>query len=557
MKRWFCIFFLLVGTANATTYYISSAGDNSDGLTWAKGFIHADSLNNHMAGGDTALIGDIDSYDMQLVPPTGGSYADRTVYACSTFTTDSSWTGKPRISNASLISTWTLQSGNLYWAAYTPGAGNCGGKNNWSQAYVMTQNDSLLVPRSSKAAVTQAGMFYHDGDSVFCWAFGGGDPDAKTMRIACSPTVLINSNTQDHLLFWGLELTHGEPGVVQFEMSADSVRIEHCNLRFAGSPSGENPAIVRSEIFTSQGWGEYSAVLACSLSSIYPVDGTPPNFSGSATIMRGAGAILYTQRFMTFDSCVFFDLPGPGVYWKMATGAVDGTAAKGNVVKNSEFLFSDVGQANDGMGCGVITGSQAMQDSIYGNTFLGMTQAGIQFGNANGADSGGHFACNNSFDSCTKAIWIYKPISEGGTNIIKYNVGSNRATSGFRDYIPEYPGVIDFWAADASTEAKQSIDSNMWIDGAAPDTFLTECDGAAGDWDDWQACGFDVNGDSTGTGFDDPANGDWDRTGVSNEMNVTYGGRTWIIYGANQPPPDSTVVEITGDVEITGNVQIE
>jgi len=78
------------------------------------------------------------------------------------------------------------------------------------------------------------------------------------------------------------------------------------------------------------------------------------------------------------------------------------------------------------------------------------------------------------------------------------------------------------------------IDSNMYYVA----TFSGWClpDGG-NNWTHWKTtCGFDVRGSNgVNPGFTNPGSGDFSRSSSSQEMNVTYGGKTWTRFGAWQP----------------------
>lgn len=560
MKNWLCIFLLLLaGNAGATTYYISSAGDNSDGLTWAKAWTHADSLNANMSGGDTALIGNVASYGMKFVPPNGGTFSDRTVIACSTFTTDTSFM-YPIISSGELVTSWTdttIGGQAMNKATWDGLASDCFGDND--NAYTMTQNDSLMIPRETKAAIDQAGMFYHDdaNTTVYAWLYGSADPDIETMRITCRPTIHF-TDTSNHILFYGLDVQLGKQGVVVYSAGADSVYFEHCNFFGSGQSSGENPAVIMSRNFHSGGeWGEWNNYAACSISSSYAVTGDPPYWSSISDLHRGAGAILYTQRYMVFDSCVFFDLPGPGVYWKMGVTVTGDNRAVGNVVKNSHFWGnSGRGQA-DAFSQGVVIGSMPYKDSVYDNILENIVESGVLVGNTIGAgnNEGHHMILNNTFYDCGMFVHFWKPnIDTDSTCFVKYNVGYARwEDAPTLDCL----GSLTFCSGLANMEDEFSIDSNIWY--SPSDTFLTECNTGTGGWTRWTAtCGFDANSSNADPVVADSGAGDFTRSGASDEMNLTFGGKTHTIFGGvqNAAAADTVRASMTGSTQLSGSAKL-
>ncbi|MGB5107527.1 MAG: hypothetical protein WBP29_02670, partial [Candidatus Zixiibacteriota bacterium] len=65
---------------------------------------------------------------------------------------------------------------------------------------------------------------------------------------------------------------------------------------------------------------------------------------------------------------------------------------------------------------------------------------------------------------------------------------------------------------------------------------------AALNWTQWRALGHDTHSFNTNPGLANPAGRDFSRPSSVQEMNVTYGGRTWTRFGAWQPAGGSCTV---------------
>ena len=131
---------------------------------------------------------------------------------------------------------------------------------------------------------------------------------------------------------------------------------------------------------------------------------------------------------------------------------------------------------------------------------------------------------------------MISPISTGN-NRIAYNVVFDTTSRNYSIRFDVQGGEAS--AQTPFTETYWDIDSNMYYHGgdAFTSTFTdnnTTCTGT--NWTAWQACGFDANGlNSTNPNFTASQTPTLTRPSASGEMNYTYLGRTWTVYGAIQP----------------------
>jgi len=98
----------------------------------------------------------------------------------------------PKITGADGVSTWTLDSGNIYVASLVY-AGTL---------YLLLEDGVPLLPVASKAAITSAGKFWFDdtNDDIYCWATDGADPDTHTMEAGVRyNTVVVHNRSYIHL----------------------------------------------------------------------------------------------------------------------------------------------------------------------------------------------------------------------------------------------------------------------------------------------------------------------------------------------------------------------
>ena len=134
-----------------------------------------------------------------------------------------------------------------------------------------------------------------------------------------------------------------------------------------------------------------------------------------------------------------------------------------------------------------------------------------------------------------------------GSNEIKYNIIFDTATA------TTAIAVIDQGeATDIDFVTHIVIDSNMYYRGGSSfaTTFPAWCACTGTNFTAWQSCGFDVHGSATtNPNFytsQTPTAVGLSRPSASGEMNRTYGGRTWTIYGAiqNDACPDTLVAPV-------------
>jgi hypothetical protein len=485
----------LVRSSLAISYFVSKSGnDNNDGISWASAWNSIDQANNTISVGDTVFFGTGEWFDSQIVPPAGGVYSARTVYSCSTMSS-ASW-HMAIINGGDSVKNWIPHSGYIYKARWTGNACLSSGK-----SYTLTQNDILLTPISTLTGIDEPGEFYHDlaKDTIYAWLINNSDPNNQEMVTSCKPPVEISSESQDHILFYGLDFRMGKQGTILFGLGGDSVFFEHCNLSRAGHAAMENAAVVMSKISFGSWWGEYNTFIACSLG--YAV-AENPNVDH-----MGDGAILYGQRYMRFDSCWFYSPFGNGVFFKNDLSSYE--SSTGNVIRYCTF---------DGMN----------QLGVFKN----IGNVGIRIG-YNFENHGNDFIGNNTLYRCNIFMLLANPIPDNMSQIM-YNVGYDiEYQEGLDNYFIGFPYTD-------GVELMYLIDYNSWYD---PETaFLCECQSNWSNWPHWgNICDFDVHGNNSNPGLADPENGDFSRPNSMQEIDIFYGGKHWTLFGAWQPPGETDV----------------
>lgn len=541
--------FALAAFANSAfgeTYYVARTGnDNNTGTSWATAWTTVAKVNATITHGDTVRFGTGDWYASQFIPVSGNTAADPTVYACSTNSIDSK--GLTEIWSGDLVETWTLYSGNVYQADWTPSAEH----GNFVANYpCIVGGDSIYVPVLSAGSVTNAGYFYYDpaGDILYIYPYIAGDPDVTGHRILASaqPVVHFNDSIIRYTEFFGLNLKMGAPGTIYFSENwrSDFNSFIHCNIAHATHGPANNASVIGSfsygnpgEPDTLDGFYYGNSFRACSIYSATSAMGQ------NQTSHAGSGFTLYGQRQWIIDSCYFYSLPGAGIMFKGG-----GNDYYGNRVSYSVFDGTDsmpYGQASFTK-LGVETACGADRDSVYGCIFKnffysGAGAIGMAEGDCNPAMSfyyGGDFFCNNTMYNCN--MFFYGRVEPPENDLpvtIKYNV-MQKVLSGSSRWVSDSDKPI------FSNPAWCVIDSNYWYD---PSYAFLFYDGSSRNWTYWTGTlGYDTHGYNSDPGLADPVNDDFSRPDASQEMNLYYGGRTWTKFGAIQgiPSPDTTAPEL-------------
>lgn len=488
---------LFVTTSSfATTRYVKIGGsDGAAGTSWATAWATVSKVNTTLAGGDTVFFGTGTWYNSQITPPTGASFSDRTCYACSSFVMNhpAKIYGGDSLSKAG----WSVYSGSIY-KHYWVGSGCYYNK----ICYTLGQDDSLLRPVTAMPG--SAGRFYHKSsvDTIYAWLYGNENPANHTMIASCKPAVLIESNAS-YTTLWGLDFKYGKQGTIFFyDDGSDSFFIDHCNISRCGYTNQENASAIfitniLSDSSQSPSW---MRVRACSLGHMVDVN-------MDAWRM---GLCMYGEKHMTVESCYVYGPIGDGLDFKGNNAPMPGNKMLFNTIKGATQY-------------GIVVHSRAYCDTIAGNIIIGTgstPESGIEPMGLQ--DYGGSVYLNNTIYNCQ-----YRYLESGaegthaGTQKFRYNIGSG----GVSEYVINFNGATEY--------THWSVDSNMYYDHTSP-TWSANGDFT---WSTWKSTrGFDTHGsDGVNPSFNNPSADDFSRPGSSQEMNLTYCGRTWTRYGAWQP----------------------
>jgi len=530
----FIALWFLYPKAEATTYYVETAAnggsDAAAGTSWATSWATIDKVNSTLVGGDTVYFATGLWFGSHL-QAVGGTYSDRTVYACSSFALQNGDGDYhfAQIRNSDSISDWVLHSGNIYKAAklaLTSGV----------PSFLMQGDSILRYYEDNISSVDAAGKYYYNSanDSLYAWVYNlgdsGYDPDAYDMQFGYDNTVDI-ADGEHYITFWGLHLSHARGNVIdagEAEGDApDSIFIEHCKLTYAIDNEAntgmiENSTQSDTDTLTN---GEWWVIRSCSLLTAWE------HSSGGAS-----GMVFYSVSHMLIESCFVGGRYGQNAvsYAISFKGQTYEALNKFNTVRYTTI------RPDFGIG-GINFWGHTYHDSCYGNIIDGRTGITGSTPRVWRAIIGG---CE-SYAQVGESVFvfnntIYNTKRGYGTDytgygdkcqyglVSKYNVYyNNMSASDIRNI-----SSIDAFQYDSGAVV---VDSNMYIYpvGAAS---KFECpDYTTYNFAGWQGIGYDVHStNDVDPGFTDAANGDFTRAAASNEMDRTYGDRTWTIYGAIQ-----------------------
>jgi len=574
---------LSVSAYPITNYYVHPNGDNSDGLTWAKAWTTLDSVNKYTEQSDTVYFGTgLWRGQLKLMQ---GTFANRTIYACSAFALTNIAGDQHYAQIYGSVnyrdSVWANVAGNVYKTHYA-GTDMCG---DTIAGGLCCQGDSILwLTRSRIDTAIYKGQdydppgpgpedtTYYDGvdepgefyvtvnDTLYVYIYDTGSGyDPSNYDIECTKRQIIIiwlsgnsgqcggegrpdqswiSDSASYVTLYGLELKYGSPHIIgMYEIGKpDSLFIEHCKLSHVTGPyntsSNVNPSLIySSKTDHAEGSADYLQVTACSL-------GYGINYS---TGNHGDGIHWYSASDVLIDSCTFYGVfTAYGVYAKCAYDVINSV---NNVIRYSTFDLR--------RGGGVNFYFDTSNDSVYGNTFIftdtdypkrgaikvscsfeSDPRGDIFFYNNTIFDGRGLQASEGTAEVCGEGKFPMENVQ------FKYNVlyatqaviGSQAVASrNVQNIVREWYDSTGYFVFDSNLYC---VDEQVYLTGGLAYGWA-ELDSA-----DWAALGYDLNSrwvtDIDSIYWNDYANNDFSRPTISSEMNRTYGGKTWDIYGAIQ-----------------------
>ncbi|MFH2035001.1 MAG: discoidin domain-containing protein [Candidatus Zixiibacteriota bacterium] len=560
MKYMKLIFFitaslLLLQNVYATTYYVSKSGNDTNlGTSWGSAWAEVEYGMDQISCGDTLLIGTGTWYRFNWESSAGWTSAcgngDWTVIACSSFvaTNDADRLAgryRAKLFGGQIVTGWTQYSGNVYrapWAAVDIPTDPLN-EMTMTSCYTLGQLgggiDSLMIPQTSIANISQPGEFYHDdaADYLYVWAVGGGDPDNNTMIASVAPVLYFGKAVQ-HVKFWGLDLQYGKKNVISWgnDGTTDSIIISNCNVSKSGALNGQNGAVIGSKRFDGDGTATHTIISACSIGvSVQTQDGGPSNW-----FAYNQGIETYSHEFITVESCYFYGTHANAIYFKNEFG--DGSQPYTACVAKFNTIVYPPNSEQEGSKAAIQIDEMPDRDSVYGNVIVNANYGvRVSFGSGDQASYESIcpyriFIANNTFINVEETYFRMGQVpsfnSCGSENKFMYNVCYGHQNSAYL----ESSSFLSF-RTQHNTNCQENawvFDSNSYYDDAL--AFGAELYPSYGDmtFSQWQASGRDVHSFNADCGLDTNLTFTLPDT-TSLTMNMYYGGRTWTRYGAKQP----------------------
>jgi hypothetical protein len=558
--------------SSATTYYMRQAGDDSNnGRSWATAWRTIGHMDTRITAGDSVIFGAGRYLNAFINPPLNTDFNRRTVYIDSSYLNGGP-ACRAEINGGDSITGWTPYD-------------TTGTENIWRAKWDLTKFSYIdMIYNRTHTLVQDNELLYHpisgypgysddstdideEGEMwmnpytadtiIYAWIYNDANPNEVEMLASPRPVVYFQgagpyggsqSALQNHVLFKGLDLRVGDGRVVNFSYlsgGSDSVFFEHCNFSYSATDRGSNPALLCTGNILPN-WVEYLTVRACTLRYCLGVGNT----AGDDHI--GLGCKFYAARKVTVDSCYFDNLQGGGIGFKNGNYNDYGQDADSNIIAFNHFHGGSLTHA-------IWLGYKVARTEIYGNIFSDIAGIAVEFltfyeggNNTVHCVRGGNKVFNNTFYNCGNFISMsYFNLVTGEDNLIKYNVFYDvKNTSPFGDKrFMQFSHPYGQYE-DPLTETYYAIDSNMYYDPI--DAFRGYAYDNDRNWSGWQSSGFDTHGRNANPMLADPAHGNFSRNVSVGEMDTTYGGKTWTIYGAWQPndplpPPTDTIAPCPPD----------
>jgi hypothetical protein len=394
------------------------------------------------------------------------------------------------------------------------------------------------------SGVNATGKAFEDisNDRVYVWCFDNANPSTQTMVVGKAERyAVLFEKGQDYVQFFGLILSHGNHSVIHVtdDYAADDPSLyqeyRHCTIRFWAGTDGQNSSGWLSEQISNDS-ADFNKNILFQACSLYCGTCAETGRTGRVNCFQG-----YATHRIIADSCVMHSA-GDGAKFKD-----QGSSDQHYGMRVSYCTIYNMDRPE-----GAISWeSHHCSDSVFGcvvyNSPMGIHDMGSYV--SGGYLQGKSFICNNTVYDCGVVAMSFCDSDRdadtagglGKGNIVKYNIIYGNTLTGDAEAM----GFRYTSALSQSLFASQggAIDSNMYYDntvnGGSNVWHIYYSGTTYRDWANWKDTGkygFDTHGtNDVDPEFSDTAAHDFSRPTACQEMNVTYGGRTWYLYGAWQP----------------------
>lgn len=552
MKTLLCILLLLVAVnVEGTTYYVRVGGsDGAAGTSWGTAWETMTNVNTTPSDGDSVFINGV-HYSAQLLPITGVTYvggngSDNTVTH-----------GGGTLVGSEAVTGWANISGNVYRAPWTP---NDGVVISDGVLYTLYQVESgapdtaWIYRETSYGAVDAPGEYFQNAahDSIYVYVNNmnsqGLDPDDYIIYASNRIVVAFGQAGRDqkHVVIEGLHVFGARAKCVYG--GGDAHHMDSCTIRavyaawVSTQPSQNGGCFGTGQISDSSNYGHHNRY----------VHDTANHVNYQCGVGHSNGFIFYSENYCLIESCVVFSDVLVGYHYKGHYGSSQDDVETGDVIRDC-IVYGDSSNTD----WGTLQAANHYKDSIYGCIFIGCTDGGIM--NAHNDNYGlgdGTYIGNNTFVDCGYGTVDGTDGYIGGRVDINYNVFYEMNTNNIRIYCQAGCDGGD----DEANDTLVFPDSNMFYSAGAQ-TWYNNGVGTFNSLAAWQAAPYyyDLHSNTNNPNFDSVGATDpWlglARSGTPSEMNVTYGGRTWTLFGAVQLTNYGGTV-ISGATSRTGKTEI-
>ena len=208
---------LYAQVSRGSTYYVDNCvvtgNDSNSGTSSTTPWLTVAKVNSiSLNPGDTVLFEGGCTWREQLIPKTSGALG-------SPITFGSYGSGQATLNGSTMVTGWTLSSGNIYTSTISWGP----------YGYAVWEDGTLLTKASSGTAGMTAGTFYESGKTIYVWTLDGTSPAGHAIEVSWPTSQsdgLISLRAQSYITINNLNITKANWYGVYLQ-SANYVTVSH------------------------------------------------------------------------------------------------------------------------------------------------------------------------------------------------------------------------------------------------------------------------------------------------------------------------------------------
>jgi len=324
--------------SRGSTYYVDNCvvmgNDANNGTSSMTPWLTVAKVNSiSFNPGDAVLFEGGCTWREQLIPKTSGALG-------SPITFGSYGSGQATLNGSTMVTGWTLSSGNVYTSTIS-----------WGPfGYAVWEDGTLLTKVTSGTAGMTAGTFYESGTTIYVWTLDGTSPAGHAIEVSHWPTSqndgLISLRAQSYITINNLNITKANWYGVYLQ-SANYVTVSHSTFiqtyHNAVSPyeqgtyANSTNLIVQGNTFDHVGitrpftGQEGVAINGLGIQTgLFDSNVVTNNYGESIVVLGGASGITVSNNHVSYGKAAgIYILAGYG-----AGGDTTGTTVTGNLVDN-------------------------------------------------------------------------------------------------------------------------------------------------------------------------------------------------------------------------------